>query len=981
MYLKSIKAHGFKSFADVIELDIKEGITGIVGPNGSGKSNIVDAVRWVLGEQSLKALRGTNNFSDIIFAGSKSRSSMNRAYVTLTFDNSDRYLNSDFNTLEIKRVLYKSGDNEYFINNTKVRLKDIIDLFIDSGSGKESFNIISQGSIGDIINSKPEDRRSIFESAAGILKYKKRKEETNRKLIKVQDNLDKIRLIIGELQDNKDHLEKQASQAQKYLDNKTSLEKIEVALIVEDITRLNNEYKLLDEEIKKLNEEINKSQVADSVSNTKLESLKLNNLNIDEKIAELNEKLLNLTKEISDLNSQKQLTLERKKYEVGNNLVENNILNLREDELILLKNIENLKKDIELLNNKLEENEKEYELISNDLQDKNALKNKKELLIEKYNKDHLNLLNQIEIINANLENDVSLPFAVKSILNNPRLKGIHSTIGKLIEINASYTTAIDIALGYSANIIVVDDEISAKAAISYIKDNKLGRATFFPLNVIKSKMLDNTTLNIIKKEQGFIGIASDLVSYDKKYKNIIENQLGNIIVVDNIDNLNKIGKLVNYRYRVVSLDGEVLHTGGAISGGSSKKEASSIIKLKEKLKKLQLQEQQISILLQDNENDLKQGNVELVDLQNKLNNYISKITQLKESLNRQTINLNDLEQKYQTKHNELVGIQNIKDVKLDESLNQLLESYYKKNSEKELVTKELNELKTQKNDTFLAISDLEKENKETSAIYKQKMQILKNNEIKKGKLDIQLDNLLNTLNHTYNMTYDKAKQNYKLELETNVARQEIEKLKKLLISLGNVNLGAIEEFERINTRYEFLTNQKKDLEESIINLNEVIEEMDIIMQDRFVKTFKSIQKEFNLVYQKLFKGGYGRLELTNPDNILETGIDIIAQPPGKKLNSIGLLSGGEKTLTAIALLFAILNVKPVPFIILDEVEAALDDANVETFGKYLLEKRDRSQFIIITHKKKTMEYVDVLYGITMQESGISKLVSVKLENI
>ncbi len=981
MYLKSIKSHGFKSFADVTQIDLKEGITGIVGPNGSGKSNIVDAVKWVLGEQSLKALRGSQAMSDVIFAGSKSRNPLNRAYVSLVFDNSDKYLNTEFATLEIKRVLYKSGENEYFINNAKVRLKDITDLFIDSGAGKESFNIISQGTVADIINNKPEDRRVIFESASGVLKYKKRKEETNRKLLKVKDNLEKIELIINELKDNRDNLEHQAIIAQKYLQQKQDLEKLEIALIAEEITNHNNNYLKLKQEVENLNTSIEQISFTSDKDTSLIENLKLENIKLDEQINSLNEQILNLNKEISMLNSEKQVTIERQKYQVEDAKLQTNIVNLKEEELTLNKNIKTLEKEIEIFKENKDKEEKEYQdilKIYQNISNENNSLNNTLLTLEK---ECLMLNNQIEILEDNLKQNEKVPLAIKAVLGNLRLKGIHNIIGNLIEVDSKFAQAIDTALGYSANIIVVDNEKTAKEAINYLKMQKLGRATFFPLNIIQGKSINQNELDNLKEVEGFVGIAANLVSYNEKYQNIIANQLGNVLVVDNIDTLNKVGKLLKYRYRVVSLDGEILHTGGALTGGATKSNSNSLIMLKEKLNTLKNQKQ-----IKDNEKEnIKNKLIEITQNTNlnltKLQQEKEKLNNILENINQKNLTLNELKERYQTKIKELEGTKNLQENKLDAKLQEILEAYYQKNGEKESLEKELDNLKNQKNETFLKLNDLEKEKSAKNSNYNELMKQLKNKEVELGKLDVLLDNLLNTLNETYNMTYEKAARDYPLEVNKNEAKQQISLFKKEIEKYGEVNTGAIAEFARVEERYTFLTKQKADLENSIVSLNEVIDQMDNIMVTRFTQTFQKIQQEFKEVFKKLFKGGEGTLKLTDPDNILETGIEIIAQPPGKKLNSIGLLSGGEKTLTAISLLFAILNVNPVPFVILDEVEAALDEANVEMFGKYLLEKKDKSQFIIITHKKKTMEYADVLYGITMQESGISKLVSVKLENL
>ncbi len=981
MYLKSIKAHGFKSFADSIEINIEKGITGIVGPNGSGKSNIVDAVKWVLGEQSIKVLRGTKEMSDVIFSGSKTRDAMSRAYVSLTFDNSDRYLNTEFDTVEIKRVLYKNGENDYFINNNKVRLKDITDLFIDSGAGRESFNIISQGSVADIINSRPEDRRIIFESAAGVLKYKKRKEETNRKLDKVQDNLEKINLVINELEETVIPLKKQAQDAKVFLSYKDELKKLEVFVIAEDITKINEEYTKVKQQVQRLNEEMLLEDTKNNESLAKLEHLKLDNLKLDEKLAKFNENLIRLTSELSMLSSKRQLTIERKKYEVDSNLIDSNILALKEEELTIHKNIETLKKEISLLKSKLSSKEEEYQKFVKTYQMHSLDKVKYNENLDSLNKERLNVLNQIEILESNIDNDVALPNAIRAILNNVRLKGIHNTVAKLLQVEDKFACAIDTALGYSANILVVDNENSAKDAINYLKDNKLGRATFFPLNIIKAKTIDPEILNQIKDFNGLIGTASSLVTYDNKYANIIENQLGNILVVDSLDALNKLGKLIKYRYRIVSLDGELLHTGGALSGGMTKFSSNSVIIQKEKLGKLKKQKVELEEKILIATSNLNKCNSQSDYYDEKLNELNIELNDVKETINRKMITLKDLEDDYERKHNELEGSQNVKNNTLDQELDDLLEKYYQKTSEKEILEKELSKLKNDKNELFLSINDLEKQKSEKNSIYNKKQQQLKDAEILLGKLDVRLDNLLNTLNESYNMTYEKAFNDYKLEIDLSIAKEKIINLKKAMKPLENVNIGAIEEFERLNTRYTFLKDQQMDLENSISSLQNAIMEMDEIMKEKFLDTFNKISAEFSIVYKKLFKGGDAHLKLTDPDDLLQTGVDIIASPPGKKLNSIGLLSGGEKTFTAIALLFAILNVKPVPFVILDEVEAALDEANVATFGKYLCEKKDASQFIIITHKKQTMEYADVLYGITMQESGVSKLVSVKLENL
>ena len=979
MYLKYIRADGFKSFADKIEIEVKPGITCIVGPNGSGKSNIVDAIRWVLGEQSIKALRGDNSMSDVIFSGSKTRKENTRSIVSLTFDNNDNYLNTEFKEVEIKRVLYKTGENEYYINNSKVRLKDITDLFLDTGASRESFNIISQGAIADIINSKPESRRVIFEEAAGVLKYKKRKEDTLKKINKTKDNIEKVNLVTAELLTTLTPLKEQSEKARKFLQYKEDLEKRDIALIADDITKINNDYQVVRANVDKLNKELETLSKNYSNDDSELEKLKLENIKIDEAIENKNKDIMMLVKQISDLQSKKQITIERQKYQVDDQKLENNIITLKEEILAIQNNLNLVNKENEDLNVELKAKNLEKLELSKRLQqiDKDRAFNQNNLNL--LNREYLQLSNKIDIINDNLNNDTKLPFAVKSIINNIRLKGIHGVLSKLLEVDDKYSSALEIALGANCNVVVVDDENSAKEAINYLKDNKLGRATFYPLNVIKGRYLDKDIVGKIMNDKGYIGIASDLINYDKKYKNIFSNLLGNVIVVKDIDSMNRIGKLIEYKYRVVTLDGDILYSGGAISGGISKTGKGIITEKKEleELKKTLLVKKED---IESTNNTISSYDKEYNQIEEKYNSLVRSISIIEGSIEQKNKYILELNENINNKKQELEGTENISKNKLDSELDDILKEYYEVNNNKELIEKELSKLKSNKFDIVNKINEQEKKYKDFNSNYNSKQNMLKSEEIKLGKMDVKLDNLLLILNENYGMTYERAKDEYVLEGDSEEIRLEVNNLKAKIKDLGEVNTGSISEYERLNERYTFLENQKSDLEQSIGSLLSIIEEMDEIMKVNFVQTFEKIKVEFSNVFKTLFKGGEAVLELTDPGNILETGVEISAFPPGKKLNSIALLSGGEKTLTAISLLFAILNVKPVPFVVLDEVEAALDEANVDTFGKYLESKKDKSQFVVITHKKRTMEYADALYGITMQESGVSKLVSVRLED-
>ncbi len=976
MYLKSIRAQGFKSFADKLDLEINPGITGIVGPNGSGKSNIVDAVRWVLGEQSVKSLRGQNNMTDCIFSGSESREAQKRAMVALVFDNSDHYLHSDFKEVEIKRIVYSTGENEYFINNARVRLKDVTDLFIDSGAGTNAFNIISQGNVTDIVNSKSSDRRVIFESAAGVLKYKKRKEESLKKLEKTEENLMRIKLVIDELATTVEPLKEQSIVAQKYLNIKDELESIDIALIAKDITDLNLEYTKITEEIKNLKEKL--LTLKDNTEDSKLETLKFRSLELEENLNKKKEELLKVTENLSDLNGEKKLTIERQKYEANNDVLENNLIKLKEKELELNKNITLCEREVLDIENSINSERSKGEDVKNNLLVLKVKKSTASNTLMDTSKAKFLLENKIQILENNILSAESAPVSVRNILNNPRLHGIHNTIGKLIDIPEKYLVATDIALGASSNFLVVDDENAALNAIDFLKGRKLGRATFFPLNVIKGKYVNNEVIDDIKNINGYIGVLSDLIDFDPKYRNIVENQLGQVVVVDNERTLNIIGKLINYKYKVVSLDGEILHVGGSITGGTSKK--NTMLNEKNELNKLKSELQKMDIKIKDltdEVNDITNNMEELEERENVLNKYVILLND--ELFNKKT-NLSRLNEEHKNVLSELEGINDMKSNKLDDHLMKLMEKINNLSKTRELIEKDIKLITKEKNDLNDEINILDKKLRDSSSSYNIVNNELKSKEVASGKLEVKLDNLLGDLNNNYNLTYEAASSSYTLEMDADIARDHVSNLKRELNKLGNVNLGSIEEYERISKRYEFLTSQKFDLESASMELKGIIKEMDDIMVEKFAKSFESIKQEFSKIFKMMFKGGRGELALSDPDDLLNTGIDIIAIPPGKKINSPVALSGGEKALTAICLLFAMLEVKPSPFVILDEAEAALDEVNVDMFGKYLSEEKTRSQFIVITHKKRMMEYADSLYGITMQESGVSKIVSAKLEN-
>jgi len=977
MYIKEIKINGFKSFADKVNLELNRNFTGIVGPNGSGKSNIVDALKWVMGEQSVKTLRGASSMTDVIFNGSATREGSRTASVSLVLDNTDKSLPLDYSEIEIKRIVYKTGENEYYINKDKVRLKDITDMFIDSFSSKESLSIIPQGKISEILSGRPEDRRMILEEAAGVVKYKKRKEEALRKLAKTNENIERVNMIISELSLQVGPLEEQAKKARVYKENKEKLESIEIGLISHDIASMNTEYNV----IKKEKEDLKVSLMTEVTKNTKekvdLENLKIKRTSLDEKISNKQKDLMNATGELNSLNNEKELLKERSKYDKNLTEVQNNINKLKEEEYELSSKINTLELKVE--ENKKEEETLEANLnkLNEDYKKTNTLLTLTEEEINKLTKQKYELTNKKEIIEYNMESMSKVPYGVKSVLNNPSLKGILATIGSALDVKSEYALAIDTSLGASSNYIITENDENAKNAIEYLKTNKKGRATFYPLNVIKPKSIDPETLEMVKNINGFIGVASSLTEYDKKFYNVIMNTLGNIIIAENIDKAMNISKKINSRYRIVTIDGEVIHVGGSLTGGTTKENNSSLSS-KTELDNINKNIQMLELDLENKDKTLKESNYNLSVIRDNIYKLNLDLNMLRETYNLNSKNLTELKDELNKRKEE---IKTLNSDDTDSLLEKLLNKCLKKENEKNSLEQEVESLEKTRRDLISEIEEKETILNKYDSKNKETENKINELEIKETKLSMNLDNLLNRLSEEYNMTFERARNNYELELDIDEARSIIKEIKGTLKSLGEVNLSSIEEYDRINKRYTFLNTQKEDLESSEKNLLEIINNMDDVMIDKFATTFKKVNIEFGKVFKDLFGGGDARLELTDPTNMLETGIEIIANPAGKKPGNLSLLSGGEKTLTAISLLFAIMNLKNVPFVILDEVESALDEVNVERFGEYINRYKGKTQLLVITHKKKTMEYVDLLYGITMQESGVSKLVSVRLEDI
>lgn len=977
MYLKEIIVNGFKSFADKIDIVLNDETTCIVGPNGSGKSNIVDAVRWVLGEQSVKTLRGDGAMSDVIFVGSASRKMKNVASVELVFDNSDHYLTVPYTEVSIKRRVFRSGENEYFLNNQKCRLKDILNLFLDSGIGKESFNIIGQGEVQKILSESKDERRLIFEEAASILKYKKRKEEALRKLDRTHEALDRVQDIINELELQVTPLKRQSEEAKKYLEYKKKLESLEIALLAYDIYHLTEEEKLKTAEKKKLDDEVLIALKEENVRDSKILKYKQEEDELQKEITFVQNELLKTAEEVVRQESSLELfKLERRKKEEGTT----------DEELrILLTEQSKDKKELSLLDTELEElketlkikedevNTKKKELDSTKMAKRNYLSE-----YSKIDQDQLSYKHKIDFLVSEEEKGSNLPEVIRYLLKEESLKGIYNTIGNVVTTDDIYAKALDTSLAASKNFVLVKDDICAKESISNIKNKKKGRATFFPLNIIKPRYIPQDIKNSLERIDGYYGILADKIKTESMYKDVIYNQFGLVLLAKDMDSALVIAKQTMNKYKIVTLDGDVINTGGSMSGGTFYKGRSSVM-IRQEIESLRRTYQALTksrqkVLLDIKESEEKITTIEDIyyKLDKELENIKITITEKEKRYKELSANL--------VRKNESIKRLEASTDSFDQKEKELIEEFYRKSTYKEKLEKKKmfldDKLKTLKSN----LASFEDEDTYEGRVLKKKQDTIKNLEIELSRIDVKLNSYLQTLAEEYTMTYEKARNEYQLTEEIEESRKLVNQYKMIIKDLGMVNLQAIEEYDRVKTRYEFLLHQKEDLEKAEATLFEIMDELDQVMKDEFLKTFNEIKEEFKVVFSKMFHGGSADLKLTNPDDLLTTGIEIIASPPGKKLSTIQLLSGGEKTLTAISLLFAILNIRKLPFCIFDEVEAALDEANVSQFGKYLEHYKNKTQFLIITHKKKTMEYADTLYGITMQESGVSKLVRVEMEN-
>lgn len=1182
MYLKKIEIAGFKSFAERTVIEFDRGLTAVVGPNGSGKSNITEAIRWVLGEQSAKSLRG-GKMPDVIFAGTTKRKPLNIAEVTVVLDNEHRFLPLDFSEVSVTRRLKRTGESDFYINKQSCRLKDIIELFMDSGLGKESFSIISQGKVEAIFNSKPEDRRGIFEEAAGVLKYKQRKRQAEQKLFETEDNLNRVQDIIYELEGQLEPLGEQSHIAKKYLQLREKLTSIDVSVTVHEIDQLKAEWQLRDVELTEVNQTL--ENVSASIGNFErtLINLRDKRTRLDEKLDLEQEHLLTVTEAYEQAEGQKNVLVERSKntekttseydqtlqsirakisaFEVEkasltqelvkkeakkaelvdtvnelSSLVETysksakeRLAELRSDYVELMQNQANTSNDLKHLEKQYQQESTKNQVAIDQHQQliqqqahlsqreeeghlklakhsealerlrreytvaqKLAHSSKQELGVkEKQMYDAMGILQQAKARQKSLqelqENYAGFYQGVRAVLKaKDELSGLVGAVAELMTVPQELALGIETALGGAAQNVIVEDERAGRDAIAYLKNKRLGRATFLPLTTIKPRSMNSTVRQELKGTSGFIGIASELVSYEPRIKNVVDNLLGVTILARDLASANQIAKQVRYQFRVVSLEGDVMNPGGSMTGGATRKgnqgnlfaQAGELQTLTEQVAKMSAElvkreaiVRQLKEAVADADIQLEQlreagekarikeqelkNNLELLEAERKqltreqqafenesqgLTHFLADYEAQKATLEAQMeaiqesrrlldeeMNQTDAQEAINTKLREeaqdklknrqsrvavvseqLVHSQQLiadkngqlqeaqaEADKLAEQIRSLTDDSSNHAESQESIQGRMVELSERKTNLQALLVSLKEERErvhqkiaeldaDLTMANKNQQELLGKKskaEVVKSRSEVGMDNALQHLQEDYSLTYEAGKELYPLEVEFEEAKGKIRSLKREIDSLGPVNMGAIEQYETVNERYTFLVTQRDDLLDAKESLFETMSEMDDIVKEKFEEVFSAIREKFRIVFPNMFGGGHADLRLTDPTDLLNTGIEIVAQPPGKKLQSLSLLSGGERALTAIALLFSIIQVRPVPFCVLDEVEAALDEANVARFGKYLSHFEDDTQFIVITHRKGTMEAADVLYGVTMQESGVSKIVSVRLEEV
>ncbi|WP_342252481.1 AAA family ATPase [Spiroplasma endosymbiont of Amphibalanus improvisus] len=965
IFLKRLEAHGFKSFAEPLSLNFDHSMVGIVGPNGSGKSNINDAISWALGEQSIKSLRGSKS-EDVIFNGSETKKPLNIAEVKLVFDNTKRFFNSPFDEIEISRKIYRNTkENEYFINKQRVRLKDVQEFALDTGLTKSSLSVISQGHISTFADSKPEEKRIFFEEAAGIGKSKKRKLEAMRKLEKVQENIERCEDIANEIQRRLPKLKKQYDKAVVYKEKKERLKKIELSILVQDIIFFMKKEKEIKSESKKLQNQKNDLN---------------NNINFDEKnLKDLREKERNIERKISELSIKHQQLIEL----ISDLKIQKMKRNVNSGEQASKVSIEDIKKQFEDSNYELAFHENRLEQLKKDLATINSKINEHDLLENEAKKNISNidkLISRFEYMQQDLknkiENNTYLFQGVKTIIQNKKMfKGIEGLVQDILSFEDNYSVAINTVLSKSQQQnIIIDNTDNVKICLEFLKKNRSGQVTFLPIDKLTASIINDNDLFLAKNIDGFLGLASDLVKVPNKFKVIKEYLLGRILVGKDYDSCLKISQVTNQRYNVVSLEGDLIKVHGAIQGGQNKKIAINNYDqdLEKVMKDLKLAYDKLeSFNLEINELDYKKSLI--LNSKNEIN---SKIFLTEKNISKLKIDIQKIKTEYTIfSGQELIVSSDINNI----TPSSIVEKLANMNAEKDDLVSELEKYRSQKDSLLEKIVKLEDKIKENNSLSNSTINQIAKSNTDLGILENKLNLSMTRLASEYKMTFDYAKslQLSKFDNEEKI-REEIFSLRNDLSEIGDVSLYVIDEYLEDKERHEYIESEIQELKTSISNLLQVINELDLIMKNKLFDLVKNVNKVLPETFKILFGGGSSKIIFEDENNVLESGVIINVSPPGKKITNLTLLSGGEKSLVALSVLFAILKVNPLPMAILDEAEAPLDPANVERFARYIKEFSKVTQFLMVTHRLESMEYCDVLYGATMQQKGITKIVGIKM---
>lgn len=971
IFLKKFKAVGFKSFANPINLTFNESMIGVVGPNGSGKSNIVDAIKWVLGEQSKKALRGKTS-TDIIFHGSKDKEGCDYALVSLTFDNSNKILHSDMQEIVITRkVTRENANNEYFINDKPCRLKDIQELFLDTGLTKGSLGIISQGTVQWFVEAKPEDRRKIFEDAAGIGLFAKKKIESLSELEKATINLNRIDDYVHILQTDIKKLSKQVEKAQIYQEKKRQLAELELIILVKDITYYKAQLIELKQIIDRNKQIISSNELEINALAKQLSVVKERANQSDLEVEEDNKKFTDIIQQINKLEIKKNSQQNKLNLDLSSHSIEKQIIAYQQ----LITNLEYDLKTSKEYKQKLIDEITGYEEIKKSQQIKyDSLVTNSSSLINKIN----SLYYQIKSLDEKIENEFANNAGTKAIVENKKgLKGIVGVVKDFIQVDKQYETAITIALGRSANFIITETENDSKNAIEFLKANKAGKATFLPLTLVKSRPIRDEFITIAQQIEGYINIASNLISFDAKYSNLFSMLLDRIFVTEDLTSAITLSKYTKSNYQIVTIDGQTISVGGAITGGYNKAKIISIFNLEENKKQfikelddlnkqhaeIKIDQTKIKANLDETINKINEKKILLGNYEDKIKNYESNLYRYK----------TDYEQ---------INKGNKTDTSKQLSVSYLNKELAELQAKKDKIVQELNVARTTKLNNRQIADDYQARLDETHNIVNKAKAEQANAEINFEKANAVINNAKEKINLEYHMTVDNAIANWTKELPMSdaQARETIYQLKVDLDQIGNINMEALKELEEKQKEFEKISVQHKELLNAKQTIEKAIVELDNNARNNFKQTIDKVNETLPSVFGFLFGGGTASVAYVDPDDILNSGIDVTANPPGKKITTLNLLSGGEKSLVALSVLFSILQIHNFPLVILDEAESALDPANVERFGKIIKDNSKNTQFLIITHRPGTMERCDSLFGTTMQIKGITNMYKVSLSH-